>query len=148
MAAILASVDDVNANLPNELAVTDESEIDLIQLSVARVVRGYLSRVLDNTVLMSWDDPASTPELIREAAAKMIAAQYYANRIASQVDPVIADESFPQRRYNEAMAILERILSGDEELPGIDVVATDQLTDLDYFPIDDTDRAFTMGMLL
>lgn len=144
---ILASLEDIQANLPESLVIADHDNTNLIQISVARIVRGYLSRVIDNGVLLSWTEPADTPELIREAASKLIAAQLYFNRTATATTS-IEERSFAQKLYDEAIAILQAIITGAEILPDIVVTDTSSISELDFFPIDDTDRAFTMGMEL
>lgn len=148
---ILASLNDVNSYLPNidEDAVveaTDENS-DLIQLSVARVIRGYLSTIVDTTELMSWDSPEDTPDIIREAASMLIASQVYFN-FHARTRMTIEDRNFAQLLYDRAIAILEKIIEGLIEVPGIDPGATSAMSELDFFPVDDTDRAFTMSMEL
>jgi hypothetical protein len=148
---ILASIEDINANLPSQddvpvVEAKSENTV-LIQVSVARVIRGYLSGAVDSTTLMSWDEPANTPDIIREAAAKMIAAQLYFN-FAARTSLTIEDDSFSQKRYDEAMAILNGILAGDILLGPEVPVETTSLDELDFHPVDDTDRAFTMSMKL
>ena len=149
---ILASLDDINAELPSEspeaVAAATETNTDLLQISVARVVRGYLSNTFSREVLMTWDTPANTPEIVRVIAAKLIASQHYFNQTAKtslDIDP----NSFAQKRYDEAMAILEGIAAGSivvipptggELVPDVTAVS-----ELDFWPIDDTDRAFTLG---
>lgn len=148
MAEILASLDDINAELPSlddtpVVVATDENS-GLIQIAVARTVRGYLSRVVDNGVLALWTTPPNTPELIRVAAGKIIAAQLYFNKSAEQTTEITAD-SFAQKRYNEGMKILEDIVSGQITIPDVETTPTDNLTSLDFWPVDATGRAFTMS---
>jgi hypothetical protein len=151
MAEILASIGDINAELPSQddqpVIEASEENTALLQLSVARTVRGYLSSAVDSTTLMSWDQPADTPEIIRVVAGKLIAAQLYFN-FAARSSFTIDDNSFAQKRYDEAMAILNKILEG-EILLGPEVpVESAAMSELDFHPVDDTDRAFTMGMEL
>lgn len=151
MPSILASLEDINANLPSQdeqpvIEASDENT-DLISTSVARVVRGYLSGVIDNVTLMSWVDPVSTPETIREIAGMLIAAQLYFN-FAARTSLTIEERNFAQLLYDKAIAMLQQIVDGMIIIPGIISVPPGVLTGLDYFPIDDTDRAFTMGMNL
>lgn len=144
---ILATIEDIQANLPESLVVADHDNTNLIQISVARIIRGYLSRTIDSSVLLAWNTPAGTPELIREIAGKLIASQLYFNRTA-QATTSIEERSFAQKLYDEAIALLEAIVLGTEILPDIIVTDLAGMDDLDFFPIDDTDRAFTMGMEL
>jgi hypothetical protein len=151
MAEILASIDDINANLPsidNVPVVEATSEnADLIQVSVARVVRGYLSSAVDGATLMSWVDPDSTPDIVREVAAMLIAAQVYFN-FAARTSLTLEDTNFAQKLYDKAILILDKILAGliiiGDEVP----VVTEAMTADDFWPVDDTDRAFTMSMEL
>ena len=148
---ILASIDDINAELPSEddspvIEATEENS-DLIQVSVARVVRGYLSPVVDGTTLMSWDEPANTPDPVREAAAKFIASQLYFN-FAARTSLTIEVRNFAQLLYDQAMAMLNGIIAGTILLGPTVPVTTASLAIEDGFPIDDTDRAFTMSMEL
>ena len=149
---ILASLNDINAELPSEnpeaVATATADNTDLLQISVARVVRGYLSTVVPRETLMLWSSPEATPETIRVIAAKLIASQHYFNQVAKtslDIDP----SSFAQKRYDEAMALLNAILDGsiiiDDGSGGI--ITAESLSELDFWPIDDTDRAFTLGMI-
>lgn len=144
---ILASLDDINANLDNNVVEADGDNTDLIQISVARVVRGYLSRVLTNTVLTSWDSPENTPAIVREIAGMLIAAQHYFNVISAQ-SAVLPDDHFAQKLYDRAMALLNSIISGEITIEDVPVSDTSSMNELDFWPVDDTDRAFTLGMEL
>lgn len=155
---ILASVDDINAELPGietggttsgypfVVEATAENT-GLIQISVARVVRAYLSGVVDSVELMSWDQPNDTPETIRVIAAKLIAAQLYFNH-ASRTTVVIDENSFAQKRYNEALEMLNKIVTGEIKIGEEAPTETINMDAEDFHPQDDTDRAFTMGMQL
>jgi hypothetical protein len=154
MAEILASLDDINANLPSEENVVIQATTgnsDLIQVSVARIVRGYLSSTFASELLMSWASPDTTPQIIREIAAKLIAAQLFFQETAKSsldIDP----NSFAQKLYNDAIALLSGITGGliqvDDPAGGIIPIPELGLSDLDFFPVDDTDRAFTLSMKL
>jgi hypothetical protein len=155
MAEILATLDDINANLPSDapepVVVATDENTSLLQISVARVVRGYLSGVLDRVTLASWTTPESTPETVSEVAAKLIAAQLYFNQSA-KTSVTIDRDSFAQKLYDEAMAILNQIISGQIIVvdPTTDVVVTttDSMSDLDYFPTDGSSRPFSINMNL
>lgn len=149
MAEILASLDDINAELPSDekvpVVVADDDNTALIQIAVARIVKGYLGRVIDNSVIAVWQTPETTPELVSTIAGKLIASQLYFNKTAEKTTD-IADEHFAQRKYNEAMKMLQEIIDGLLVLDiGVVVDDAQQLTSADFFPVDDTDRAFTMG---
>lgn len=154
---ILASLDDINANLPGRetggstsgypvvVEATDDNTL-LLQVSIARVVRGYLSGAIAGTTLTGWNSPSNTPDIVREAAAKMIAAQLYFNQV-SRTNLTIEDRNFAQILYNQAMDILNKIISGEINIGQSATVETSEhLSSLDFFPVDDTDRAFTMSM--
>lgn len=149
MADILANVDDINANLPSidnvPVVEADDENVALIQVSVARVVRGYLSGSVDSATLMSWNSPTATPDIVREAAALLIAAQVYFN-YAARTSLTIDDRNFAQLLYDRAIAILNGIIAGTIDI-GIPV-ETIAMSGLDFHPVDDTDRAFTMSMNL
>lgn len=148
MSEILASLDDVQAHLPESIVLADEDNTNLIQISVARIIRGYLARVISNATLVTWTNPAGTPDLIREVAGRLIAAQLYFNRTATATTS-IEERSFAKMKYDEAIAILEGIIAGTEILPGIVVGDTASMdAALDFFPVDETDRAFTLRMEL
>lgn len=145
----LASLKDISANVDPQIVEVNEQNTNLLQISVARIVRGYLSRVLSNAVLASWDTPDNTPELVREAAAKLVASQLYFNA-QSRGTVELSDEHVSQRLYNEAIRILEKIVSGEEVLVDVEVpvVATGDMSTLDFWPVDDTDRSFSKSMEL
>jgi hypothetical protein len=148
-----ASIDDINAYLPDGSNITgpavtaDDVNTEKIGLSVERVIRGYLSRVISVATMASWDTPANTPEIIRECAAMLIAAQLYFDQVAaSSLDLDLRHIS--QLLYDRAMAILNGILAGEiiiEDIP-VETVAAMNLEN--FFPIDDTDRAFTLSQQL
>lgn len=143
---ILADLTDINAHLDGEVIEADFNNTQLVQISVARVIRGYLSRVIDNPTLLSWNDPNTTPDIIREIAGMLIAAQVYFNKSArTALD--IDDTNFAQRLYDRAIAMLNGIIDGTIDIPGITETSTEAMTNLDFFPIDSTDRAFTLSQL-
>lgn len=143
---IMASLEDIQAELPDDIVSPTYSNTALIQISVARRIRGYMSRIVDNATLVGWDTPLATPDLIRTVAAKFIAAQLYANEMA-KTGTMIEDQSFPQRVYNEAMTMLNGIIDGTMTIPDLVLIdgTTGDMSIDDFFPIDSTDRAFTMG---
>lgn len=144
---ILASLDDVNGNLDGEVIEATADNSNLIQISVARVVRGYLSPIVDTTTLMSWQSPETTPNIIREIAAKLIAAQVYFT-LAARQSLDMSNDNFAQRLYDQAMAMLQGVISGTIIIDGVVETPIMEFGDTDYFPVDDTDRAFTVGMIL
>lgn len=150
MAEILASLDDINAKLPSqegyEVVVADDENTNLLQISAARIVRGYFSRVIDNGTLVNWATPESTPELIREIAGTLIASALYYNQRAKSTAN-LPDNDYAQKLYNDAIAMMQLIITGDMLLPGVTFIGTGDMTLDDGFPIDSTDRAFTRSMV-
>lgn len=157
---ILASVEDINNHLPSKdsggttsgypvvVEATDENTT-LLQVSVARMVRGYLSSAVDSTTLMGWDEPNDppTPSIITEVASMLIAAQLYFNH-AARTSLTIDERNFAQLLYDRAIGILDKILAGEILLGAEVAIETEAMSGLDFHPVDDTDRAFTMGMNL
>jgi hypothetical protein len=151
---ILASLDDINANLDGVVVEADAQNSSLAQISVARVIKAYLSRTVDPVTMVGWATPETTPQTIREIAGKLIAAQVYFNSISKSSNLIPAD-SYSQVLYNEAMAMLTAIVDGTmaiddgtgtgEQLP---TTPADDFATTDFFPVDATDRAFTMSMPL
>lgn len=131
------------------VVTADDENTNLIQIGVARIVRGNLVRGIDQATVLSWKTPETTPELIREASAKLIAAQLYYNKIAAQ-SSTVEENSRSQLLYNEGMAIINGILNGSLAIADMDVSLIDEgsMSTNNFWPIDDTDRAFTMGMQL
>lgn len=141
---ILASLDDINANLDGDVFnATDENTV-LIQVSVARVIRGYLSRIIDQPTLNSWQTPETTPDIIREIAGKIASAQLYV-ALSARTSYTVDDKSFSQKMYDEAMVLLNMVVQGTIPIPGITETPVEGLSTKDFFPTDATDRAFTMG---
>ena len=145
---ILCSVDDINARLDGTVVEADAQNTALVQVSINRVVKAYLSRVIDFATLATWTTPETTPDTIREAASYLVAAQVYHSATAKS-STVIEPTHYARWLYNEGMLLLDGVIMGDIVLPPpTEVNAIEELTTADYFPIDDTDRAFTMGMNL
>jgi hypothetical protein len=142
---ILATVNDINANLDGTIVNANAQNTSLIQVSVNRVVKGYLSRVVDNATMASWTSPDVTPDIVREAAAKLIASQLYYNS-TSRSSTTTGPNTFAQKLYDDGMALLNQIIEGEIIIPDVPVTPIEGLTELDYFPVDATNRAFTMGM--
>lgn len=144
---ILANLDDINQFLDQTVAEATNENTSLIQVGVARVIRGNLYPVIDQVILQGWRTPNNTPEIIRELAGMFIAAQHYYNEW-SKTNNIIDDDSYPQRLYDRAIALLRQILSGEIIIPDVPIQSTGNLTADDFFPVDDTDRAFTRSMEL
>lgn len=144
---ILATLSDVNAHLDGKVVEADADNSSLVQVSVARTVKAYLSGVIDAATMATWTNPDSTPDAIREVASLLIASQVYFSETAKS-STVVEARHYAQILYDRAIALLDKIIAGLTVLPGTPVTPLDAMTDLDYFPVDDTDRAFTLGMQL
>lgn len=154
----LCSVDDINSYLPTGesapqvVVEADDVNVQLIQISVARIIRGYLSRILSTATMASWSDPEHTPDIIREVAAMLVASQLFINQVsATSLD--VDERHWAQVLYDRAVLLLNAIVSGQVEIVDPDggdtpIETGEFMTDLDFWPVDDTDRAFSMGMEL
>jgi hypothetical protein len=146
MAELLASVRDVNAYLEDQVVKADDTNTELLQISVSRIVKGYLSGVVPSTTLALWTEPDAVPDIIREAAAMLIASQLFFDKtILTTVE--VDQRHYAQLLYDRAMAILQGVVDGTIVLSGDDTATepVGAMSSLDFFPIDSTDRAFTMG---
>lgn len=132
--------------MDGEIQVADDDNTSLIQVSVARVVKGYLSRLATPVALASWSSPDKTPETIREIAAKLIASQLYVQQNA-RTSLTIEERAYAQWLYDRAIEMLNQVIAGDIIVDPT-FTPTESLSDLDYFPVDATDRAFSVGMRL
>ena len=147
---ILCTLDDVNAHFDGEVIEADANNTQLVQVSVSRVVKGYLARLVGPVSLASWASPDTTPDIIREIASMLIASQVYFN-FAARTSLLLEDHNFAQRLYDEAMKMLQGIIDGTIPIVPVDpgnppiMDNPDEMSDLDYFPVDNTDRAFTMS---
>lgn len=142
-----ASVDDIKAYLPapdQNVVTPDNVNIQLIELSVERIIRGYLSGVLTTATMAGWTTPENTPEIIREVAALLIASQLYINQVAASTTNVEL-RHYGQLLYDRAVLYLQGIVAGTIVIEDVPVVAPSLMSDADFWPVDDTDRAFTMG---
>jgi hypothetical protein len=144
---ILASILDVNAYLEDSVVKADDTNTDTIQIGVSRIVRGYLSGVVPAATMATWTTPTATPDIIREIAAMLIASQLFFDKTILTTTN-IDERHWAQILYDRAMLLLQKIVDGEITVDGgttptepVGVMST-----ADFFPIDDTDRAFTMSM--
>jgi hypothetical protein len=145
---IFATIDDVNGNLDGQVISADSNNSSLVQIGVARIIRAYLGKLVGDG-MNAWVSPDTTPATIRQIAGMLIAAQVYFNS-AAPTSLLIDDVNYHQRLYDRAMAMLQGIIDGtiDIGLGDVVVAPVDELSELDFFPTDDTDRAFTLSMEL
>lgn len=142
---MLASLDDIRTHLPEDkLQVSDgNEEIAKYQIDVERVIKGYLSSTFSAAILAAWADPDSTPDFIRAIAGRLIAAFYYAKRYSEDMPDW--DKTYPQRLYNEAMAMLLKVQTGEVDI-GVEDEAGTQFSSAFFYPTKDTEPVFTMDM--
>lgn len=136
-----ASTDDVSVHIdPDVLAMPNPEDFAKENQDVARLIRSYLYVThVPNTVIDSWLDPATTPELIRSIAGMLIAAKVYGRQTSSNAEEV---DPYAVRLYNQAMAMLNGVIDGRLVLPelvgaGVAVTGTTHITQDNFYPNDD-----------
>ena len=141
--AELASLNDINVHLPSDKLILEDGDDTEMQLDAERIIKGYLSTVYSAATLAEWADPDSTPETIRAIAGRLVAAFYYALRFSE--DSVERPE-YAQFKYDEAMALLDKIVAGTIKLTDVTEEPTTGLsfTSADFWPNDD-EPVFTMS---
>lgn len=149
-----ATIDDVNKFLDeSKVLVTDQDE-DLDQDSAERLIRGYLASHVPSAELASWRSPGQTPELIRDIAGRLVAAFRYRKLYSEDVNEV---SPYAQELYNEAIAMLRGIITGELTIVNMTDVNVDLqqgsgLSSLHFYPNDDAEnepgqqRKFGMGL--
>jgi hypothetical protein len=145
---ILASISDINAYLEDSVVKADDTNTDTIQIGVSRIVRGYLSGVVPAATMAGWTTPTATPDIIREIAAMLIASQLFFDKTILTTTN-IDERHWAQILYDRAMLLLQRIVDGEITIGDGGVTPPEPvgvMSTADFFPIDDTDRAFTMSM--
>jgi hypothetical protein len=110
---------DVQIHLPVDKLKVEEIPDDLsdAKRDAERIVRGYLTGSIDPLVLASWTTPATTPETIRAIAGRLAAALIYRIRY-SEATTEFAE--YAQMLYNEAMEMLQQIVAGTLDIPGVE----------------------------
>lgn len=145
---LYASLDDINTHLPPGKAEIEDAEDDLLQVDAFRFIRSKLVGTFATTTLALWVSPATTPEVIRAIAGRLIAAKWYMEIYAEDSDE---DAAYAQRLYDEAMMMIQQILDGlvtvldpvtGEPYPDVN---TGMLTEASFFPNDDNPK-FRMDM--
>ena len=142
---LFATVDDINAHLPENKAAISDADDDLLQVEAWRLIRAKLSTTFATTTLNTWADPDSTPDIIRTVAGMVIAAKWYAELYAEDSD---ADATFANNLYLQAMDLLNQIATGlivITDDTGEPLVDTSSLSSDDFYPNDTVPPVFTMG---
>jgi hypothetical protein len=142
---LYASVDDINAHLPENKAAISDADDDLLQVEAWRLIRAKLSTTFATATLNTWTDPDSTPGIIRSIAGMVIAAKWYAELYAEDSD---ADATFANNLYLQAIDLLNQIAAGlivitDDD--GEPLADTSSLSSDDFYPNDSVPPVFTMG---
>jgi len=142
---LFATVDDINAHLPENKAAISDADDDLLQVEAWRLIRAKLSTTFATTTLNTWADPDSTPDIIRTVAGMVIAAKWYAELYAEDSD---TDATFANNLYLQAMDLLNQIAAGlivITDDTGEPLVDTSSLSSDDFYPNDTVAPVFTMG---
>ena len=109
---------DVQIHLPVDKLQVEEIPDDLAEAKKdsERIIRGYLAGVFESTTLATWTDPDNTPEVIRAIAGRLCAALIYRVRYS---EDALDDPQYAQMKYNEAMDMLNKVISGVIVLPEV-----------------------------
>lgn len=144
---ILASLDDINVHLPDDKAKMEDSDDNSLQIDVARYVRSLLSGFFSAETLVSWVSPATTPDIIRSVAGRLIAAKWYATLYSEDIGET---SNYAQDLYNQANMMIDGIRTGvivvvDVDNVPVPSVGVASLTSDDFYPNDSAPAAkFTM----
>jgi len=150
----LATNDDIQVHLPSDkILVTNITDLASLQTDAERIIKGYLAGTFAPTTLAGWNDPTASiaspnyvPVLIRAVAGRFIAAFAYRRYYS---EDSLDDPQYAQRKYDEAMSMLNQIISGELVLNDVtEVVNTgSHMTSLDFYPNDTADGPkFTMDL--
>lgn len=133
-----ATDEDVNEFLNEEVIKVATGDFDVENNEAARVIRAYLfASHIPATVIDTWVDPATTPEIIRSIAGRMIASQVFGRAYSGN-----AEETSPYatQLYGEAMAMLNGIITGTLTITEIgDIAATGHISEDYFYPNDSAD---------
>lgn len=142
----LATDDDIQVHLPEDkIAVADITDLTDMQTDAERIIKGYLAGTFSPTTLAGWNDPTVNiaspnyvPVLIRAVAGRFIAAFAYRRYYS---EDSLDDPTYAQTKYDEAMSMLNQIISGELVLTDVtEVVDTGtHLTSDDFYPNDTAD---------
>ena len=133
------SAEEVNQHLNEEILKVAEGDFDIEADDAARVIRAYLSGThIPATVIDTWDSPATTPEIIRSIAARMIASQVY-GRATSGNEPEV--NPYARSLYDYAMAMLNGVITGTITITELTdpVGATGHINEDYFYPNDSAD---------
>jgi hypothetical protein len=109
MAELLASNQDVNGFLPDDKLQATDSNSSIFQVDAVQLIRGQLASSFAPTILVGWDSPDDTPVLVRQIAARLIAAQIYKKAYSEERSQL---PQYAQDIYDQAIEMLQQIRSG------------------------------------
>jgi hypothetical protein len=109
VAQLLADLDDVKRWLPDDKLLVTDGSTSSFQVEAYRIVKSQLAGVFTPVELQSWANPDSTPDIIRSAAGRLIAAYVYREAYSEDVPDI---PEYAQTLYNEAIALLQGVRSG------------------------------------
>jgi len=121
----MAIIDDVDIQtfLPIDKLNLDNlpDDVEAAKLDAERIIRGYLATVFQPATLASWASPETTPGQIRAIAGRFAASRIYRTRYS---EDDLDDPEFAQVLYNEAMNMLNGVLTGKIVLDDVDDTAS------------------------
>lgn len=141
---LFATLDDINAHLPEHKAQIEDADDDKLQVEAYRLIRAKLTTVFAAATLNLWVSPATTPGIIRTIAGMVIAAKWYAELYAEDSSE---DSSYANDLYVQAMNLIEEIRMGLITVTddvGEPLADTSYLSSDDFFPNNSVDPKFTM----
>jgi hypothetical protein len=105
---ILASINDINGELPDLVKITDADDMQY-QIDAKRLINSQLAGIFSPATLQSWITPDVTPGLIRLIAGKLIASQHYAIQFSQENTD---RSSYAADLYAAALQMIAGIRSG------------------------------------
>lgn len=126
MAELLASNEDINGFLPDDKLEATTANSSAFQVDAVQLIRGQLASSFVPTILVGWSDPAHTPFLIRQIAARLIAAQIYKRSYSEERSQL---PEYAQDLYDQAIAMLSEIRAGNLKVLDVngEPISTDDL---------------------
>jgi hypothetical protein len=115
----LVDSSDIQVHLPLDKLDVDDipDSVTEVELDVERVIKGTLSATFSAVTLASWSTPEDTPSYIRAIGGRLAAAFIYRLRLAQDYPE---DAIYAKIKYDEAMAMLQAIITGAVTLPEVD----------------------------
>jgi len=142
----MAIVDDndINKFLPQDkLSAESSLLLEETKEDAERIVTGNLAGYVDSTIMATWTTPDDTPGIIRAIGGRLCAAMIYRR---SYSEDSLDDPTYAQTLYDQAMSLLNRIITGDLTIDDTIVPGIELTTDLFYPNDPNTDAPkFTMS---